>query len=257
METLIQFRNRSRKILRGMIHRPAGRAGRTGVPGAVLLHGFTGDRMESHWIFVKCSRALARAGIASLRFDFSGSGESEGTFSEASLETEVADALAGIEFFRRQRGISRERIALIGLSLGGFIAATLAHRVRAQALVLWSAPASLEELRSVAEQLSMPVKGQRDLVEYNAHRISRNFLNGIGTLDPLRGIASFQKPTLLIHAEKDETVSACHARRYLDAAGAAVKEAVIVPGADHTFNSTAWEREAIERSVAWLQTYLA
>src|SRR2546426_5960176 len=65
-----------------MIHRPERARARRGGPGVVLFHGFTGDRMESHWLFVKCSRALALAGIASLRFDFYGSGESEGEFSE-------------------------------------------------------------------------------------------------------------------------------------------------------------------------------
>ncbi len=255
MESLIQFRNRSGKTLRGMIHRPA-RGRRGGVPGAVLLHGFTGNRMESHWMFVKCSRALARAGIASLRFDFSGSGESDGTFAEASLRSEIADALDAVAYLRRQRGIIRERIALIGLSLGGFIAATIARRVRAQSLILWAAPASLEELQSYVEQLARPTPGRQDLVEYNAHTISLSFLNGAGEIDPLRQIAAFRRPTLIIHGEKDETVSAAHAQRYLEAAGASVKQAVVVPGADHTFSSLAWEGEVIDRSSAWLQKYL-
>ena len=72
-----------------MIHRPERARARRGGPGVVLFHGFTGDRMESHWLFVKCSRALARAGIASLRFDFYGSGESEGEFSEVTLQGET------------------------------------------------------------------------------------------------------------------------------------------------------------------------
>src|SRR6266568_7542966 len=141
METLVQFQNPRRKWLRGMLHFPGVSLGRRRrVPGVVFFHGFTGDRMESHWIFVKCARALAKAGIASLRFDFYGSGESEGEFRDASLLGEIADARAAVNFFRWQ-GIDAERLGMLGLSLGGVIAAILAPDCDARALVLWSAPA--------------------------------------------------------------------------------------------------------------------
>src|SRR5690242_21961025 len=126
MERLIEFANRADRKLRGMVHFPEPPVNGP-VPGAVLLHGFTGDRMESHWLFVKCSRALARSGIASLRFDFFGSGESEGEFREATLETEITDAEDAVRFFRHQDGVDRERIGLLGLSLGGAVAALTAQ----------------------------------------------------------------------------------------------------------------------------------
>lgn len=257
METLIQFRNPARKLLRGMIHRPPMRAGRRGMPGAVFLHGFTGDRMESHWMFVKCARTLARAGLASLRFDFYGSGESEGDFSEVSLQSEIADALAAVDFFRRQQGINPRRVALVGLSLGGAIGAFIAHRARVQALVMWSAPAHLAELAALATQAARAIPGPDHLVDYNGHKVSMHVLQGIDKVDPLRQIALFRQPTLLIHPEKDDYIPKSHASHYLDAAGAAVKELLVIPGADHTFSSVAWEQEVIGRTVEWLATYLA
>src|SRR5579863_2729220 len=98
MESPVEFQNRPGKWLRGMIHRPSSLARRRAAPGVIFFHGFTGDRMESHWLFVKCSRALAQAGIASLRFDFYGSGESEGEFREVTLRGEISDARAAIEY---------------------------------------------------------------------------------------------------------------------------------------------------------------
>src|SRR5207248_8810535 len=139
MESFVEFPNRAGRRLRGMIHRPLEARSRRGTPAVIFLHGLTGDRMESHWIFVKCARALAKAGIASLRFDFYGSGESEGEFREVTLQGEIADARVAIEFFRRQKGINPERIGLLGLSLGGAIAASVAGPGRVAALVLWSA----------------------------------------------------------------------------------------------------------------------
>jgi dipeptidyl aminopeptidase/acylaminoacyl peptidase len=232
-----------------MIHRPAAAKGRA--PGVVFFHGFTGDRMESHWIFIKCSRALAGAGIASLRFDFFGSGESEGEFREATLKTEIADAEDAVKFFRRQPGIDATRLGLCGLSLGGLIAASIAHRVRVKALVLWSAVAHPPLLHSLAATLSRPVPGRSGFVEYEAREISPQFLKSLTTVDPLKAVARYRQPTLIIHGEKDEAVPAAHADDFFLASAASFKEEIIVAGADHTFSSLAWERQVIERTVAW------
>jgi fermentation-respiration switch protein FrsA (DUF1100 family) len=250
-ENLVELRNRKGKRLRGMIHRPAATKSRDRVPGVVLYHGFTGDRMESHWIFIKCARALARNGIASLRFDFYGSGESEGEFREVTLKTEIADAEDAVKFLRRQEGIDPTRAGLCGLSLGGLVAASVAHRVRAKALVLWSAVAHPALLRSLRGTLAKPIPGSGGAVEYDAREISPRFLKSLAGIDPLGALARYRQPTLIIHPEKDESVPASHADDFFLAAGAPRKEIIIVPGADHTFSSIAWEREVIERTVAW------
>lgn len=257
MELLVQFRNRSGKWLRGMIHRPAGgRGGGRRVPGVVFFHGFTADRMESHWLFVKCSRALARAGIASLRFDFYGSGESEGEFGEATLEGEISDARAAVKFLLRQKGINPRRLGLCGLSLGGAIAACVASQARAGALVLWAAVAQLSHLRALSETATKMIPGEEGAREYGAHEISPHFLQNVDKVEPLKSIARFSGPTLIIHPEKDEFLSLSHPQDYFQAAGGTIKEKVIIPRADHTFTSIVWEREVIGRTVEWLRKYL-
>ncbi len=260
METLVEFQNRQRKWLRGMIHHPAGgrsrRKAARRVPGVVLFHGFTGDRMESHWMFVKCSRALAEAGIASLRFDFYGSGESEGDFREVTLRGEIADARSAVDFFQGQKGIDPRCVGLLGLSLGGLIAATLAPRVRPRALVVWSALAHTAHLRTLAEASVKPIPGKKGRFEYDAREISPHFLEDALAVEPLQSVASFKGPTLIIHPEKDAHVPYSHAEDYYRAAGGATKELVIIPGADHVYTSIAWEREVIARSVGWFRTYL-
>jgi uncharacterized protein len=254
MESFIKFRNPSRRCLRGIFHRPAGR-GRA--PGVVFLHGFTGDRMESHWLFVKCARALERAGVASLRFDFFGSGESDGTFREATLASEIEDARAAVEFFRRQKGVDRKRLGLLGLSLGGAIAALIATDARAKALVLWSALAYPHELRALSERVTKPLGDGSGAREYSGHIISARFLEGLDRVDPLGAIRRFKRPTLVIHPGKDELLPLRHPTAFFNAAGARIKEKVIVPGADHTFTSAAWEQEVISRSVSWFVKFLS
>jgi len=254
MESGVQFRNRRGKWLRGMIHRPT--ALRRRVPGVVFLHGFTGDRMESHWIFIKCARALAQAGIASLRFDFYGSGESEGEFREATLQGEIADARDAVEFFQRQRGIDPERVGLCGLSLGGCVAACIAHRVRAKALVLWSAVAHPAVLRALALERARPLPNAPGAVEYDAREVSARFLASAAIIEPLKSIGRFRRPTLIIHAGKDESVPVSHAEDFFQAVAARTKEKLIIPGADHTFTSLAWERDVIAGTAEWFRLHL-
>jgi len=254
MECFVEFPNPRRRRLRGVIHLPE-KAARH-VPGVIFFHGFTGDRMEAHWIFVKCARALARAGIASLRFDFYGSGESDGDFREVTLRREIADARAAVEFFRRQKGIHPERLGLLGISLGGMIAAVTARAVRAKALVLWSALAHPAHLSTLAEISVKPIPGSGGAVEYEAREISPRFIDSARSVEPVKSLARFKGPTLIIHPEKDMAVPFFHAQDFYQAAGSRVKELVVIPGADHVFTSVTWEREVIGRSVEWFRRHL-
>ncbi len=254
LESPVEFQNRSGKWLRGVIHRPPSTP--RGAPGVIFFHGFTGDRMESHWIFVKCARALARRGLASLRFDFYGSGESEGEFREVTLEGEVSDAYAATEFFGRYRGIDRERLGLLGLSMGGAVAATVAERAQAKSLVLWAALAHPHRLRKLADGATQRIPNGGGFLEYGAHAISPDFLENVEKIDPLKSIARFQQPTLIIHPEKDEYLPLAHAEDFFNTAAARVKKKVIISGADHTFTSLSWEKEVIGLTVKWFRKYL-
>jgi uncharacterized protein len=253
MEVHAQFKNSAGKRLRGMVHIPSGRGP---FPGVVFLHGFTADRMESHWMFVKCSRALARAGIASLRFDFCGSGESEGDFREATPMGEARDARDAVRYFRERREVDQRRVGLLGLSLGGAVAATVAPRVRARALVLWSALAHPDELQRLAQLKAPRIPDGSGDVAYGAHRVSAGFLSGLHRFDPLAGVRRFKRPTLIIHPENDEYLPLHHADHLFQNSAAKIRRKVIVSGADHVFTSIEWETEVIAQSVDWFRQYL-
>jgi hypothetical protein len=255
IERFVEFANPAGKTLRGMLHLPAA-ALKHRAPGVVLFHGFTGDRMESHWIFVKCSRALAQAGIASLRFDFYGSGESDGEFRQMSLRGEIADARAAVAFMRGQKSMDPERVGLLGLSLGGTVAAALAPSVQAKAVVLWSAVAHTAILRELTEQSAKKIPGKPGAFEFNAHEISPRLSEDVLKVEPVRHLARYKGPTLIVHPEKDEAVPVSHARDFFQAAGADAKEIVIIAGADHVYSSVPWEQEVIARTVLWFGRHL-
>jgi len=93
-------------------------------------------------------------------------------------------------------------------------------------------------------------------VEYEAREISPRFIDSARNVAPVKSLARFKGPTLIIHPGKDEAVPFFHAQDFYQAAGSRVKELVVIPGADHVFTSVTWEREVIERSVEWFRRHL-
>jgi hypothetical protein len=255
IERYVEFPNTAGKVLRGMLHTPAGSEKHPG-PAVVLLHGFNGSRIGPHWMFVKCSRALAQAGIASLRFDFYASGESDGESRQMTLRGEISDGRATVAFLRGQVGIDPKRVGLLGLSLGGAVAASLAQTVEAKALVLWSALAHTSRLCELVKKAAKKVPTRPGALEFDGRELNTRLFEDLLKVEPIRHLARYKSPTLIIHPEKDEVVPVSHARDFFQAAGAETKELVIIAGADHAFTSVTWEQEVFARTVPWLLRHL-
>ena len=135
MEKFVEFKSNGKRIV-GFLHIPEGKPK---VPGVLLCHGFTGTKSESHFIFTKLARNLAENGIAVLRFDFRGSGDSEGKFEEMTLETEMTDGERAIEYLIKRKEVMKENIGVVGLSMGAVTATYLASKYKnVKSLCLWS-----------------------------------------------------------------------------------------------------------------------
>ena len=116
MERPVVFYNQDQQI-NGILHSPTGHD--APCPAVAFFHGFTGTKVEPHRIFVKTARELAAIGFYVLRFDFRGSGDSEGDFSEMTIGGEVSDAIKSIDVLTAMQGVDPERIGILGLSMGG------------------------------------------------------------------------------------------------------------------------------------------
>jgi len=98
---------------------------------AVLLITGSGpqDRNETiynHRPFLVLADFLTRQGVAVLRVDDRGVGESTGDFSQATSEDFASDVLAGIEYLETRKEINPKKIGLLGHSEGGLIAPMVA-----------------------------------------------------------------------------------------------------------------------------------
>ncbi len=115
------------------LHRPAQPASRA----VVMCHPLGEEKLWSHRVFVSFARDLAAAGIAVLRFDFRGEGDSDRDFQGADLESRIQDACLAVDALRKLQPSVAE-VTLLGLRLGASVAAAAAARRSDVArLLLW------------------------------------------------------------------------------------------------------------------------
>lgn len=240
----------------GVLHLPVGAP--APVPAVLMCHGFTGDRQENHRLFITMSRRLAKAGIGSLRIDFRGSGESSGEFSDMTILTEVEDALAALDLLRSESRVDPGRLGILGLSMGGCVAAMTAGQAPdLKAAALWAAVAHpYEQFMGVARQTSVE---PAPLVDWAGWPIGAGFARALPECRPLEDICRYSRPVLLIHGTDDPTVKPSASADYSAALKAASipHKHVTVDGAGHTFNSLPWTEQVVTETLAWFQSHLA
>jgi exosortase A-associated hydrolase 2 len=103
-------------------------------PVAVMADPFAEEKKCAHRVMAEAAEALAEDGLTVLRFDYRGTGDSEGEFEDASLGDWREDLRRAVEWARAE--LAATAITLVGVRLGATLAAEAAAEVAADALVL-------------------------------------------------------------------------------------------------------------------------
>lgn len=107
-------------------------------PLVVMAHGHGTSREEGGG-YATVSENLARNGVASIRMDFPGCGDSTESFTENNLSNMLADLQAAGEFALADASVNEERLGLLGFSMGARLVALLsAIDPRYKAMVMWA-----------------------------------------------------------------------------------------------------------------------
>jgi putative redox protein len=203
----------------------------------------------------RISRALTREGIAVLRFDFTGLGNSDGDFANTNFSSNLQDLLAASDFLRENYDAPA---LLIGHSLGGAAVLAMAADVPdVRAVVTIGAPhkadhvarnfsASLEEIASTGE--ARVDLGGREF------SIKKQFLDDLEQHDHA-DLGKLRKALLIMHAPLDATVSIAEAEKiYVGARHP--KSFISLDDADHLLSRKA-DSEYVARTIAaWVERYL-
>jgi putative phosphoribosyl transferase len=129
----VGFPNEIGLELSGRLERPEFSAGP--VPVIIFAHGFDSSKDSPRGTMV--ADKIRSLGMATFLIDFTGHGASQGNKHESTIERQVNDLLAAIDFITHLEDIDPTRIGLCGASSGGLVALMAAlrdKRVRAVAL---------------------------------------------------------------------------------------------------------------------------
>jgi uncharacterized OsmC-like protein/alpha/beta superfamily hydrolase len=203
----------------------------------------------------RIARALTGEGIAVLRFDFTGLGNSDGDFANTNFSSNLDDLKAAADFLRREYAAPK---LLIGHSLGGAAVLAMANSVpEATAVVTIGAPFEAEHiLRHFSRELGEIEERGTACVTLGSRSftIKRQFVD-----DLLRheadAIGSLRKALLVMHSPVDEVVGIEEAEKIYRAA-MHPKSFVSLNDADHLLTRKADSRYAAATIAGWASRYL-
>lgn len=221
---------------------------------AIFAHCFTCSKETI--AAVRVSQKLTQLGIAVLRFDFTGLGNSQGDFSNTNFSSNIEDLICAANFLRENYQAPQ---LLIGHSLGG--AAVLAAgndiaEVTAIATVGAPAdPASVEQLLTSKIDQIMEAGEAEVIIGERKFKIKKQFLDDIRNQNLLKKISNLKKELLLFHSPEDKIVNFKNAQ-LIFAAAPASKSFISLSHADHLLTQ---KRDAIyvaDLLAIWASRYL-
>lgn len=255
----VALENQGQQIF-GILHRPVMIEN---PPIVVILHGFGSSKIGSNRAYVTLSTALAKAGIASFRFDFRGSGDSEGTLADITFEDLISDAVYVLKSLENFEGIDAKRVAFFGASMGGtvaILAATRTHKVKT--LALWAPVASgelwfrdfltahPEHLNTDPGKIGTSFKGFKLHPTFREQFARMAAYKAIQQLNPL--------PILHMHGEKDSVITIAHQEAFRQSCRSDAQNVHFLkyPEGQHALGYSPHFPEVVKECTAWFEKYL-
>ncbi len=221
---------------------------------ALFAHCFTCNRKVPG--AARTCRALAKQGIACLRFDFTGLGESGGSFADTTFLTNVDDLVAAYEFLAAEYTAPS---LLIGHSLGGAAAILAGQRMPlVKAVATIGAPFDpAHSIFHFADAIGdIDAHGTQTLsIAGRDIPISREFLETLADIDPETYIHKLRRPLLLLHSPTDQTVGIDSAQKIFLVARYP-KSLMSLDKADHLLVKKGAPQRAADLIRTWAEPYL-
>ncbi len=247
----LKFVNRNGQQLSGVLHKPESGSTRA---YALFAHCFTCTKNIK--AAVNIADALADEGVAVLRFDFTGLGQSEGDFADTHFSSNVEDLVDAARFLGSQYEPPK---ILVGHSLGGTAMMAAAHEIpSATAVATLGSPSDAEHVLQLIKEDIDQIEAQGEATVQLAgrpFRIKKSFIDDTREQNVRAGLGNLRKALLVMHSPVDDTVSIEQASQIFLAARHP-KSFVTLDDADHLLSRETDSRYAARVLSAWVSRYL-
>jgi putative redox protein len=220
----------------------------------LFAHCFTCNK--NYKAMAHISRTLAESGIAVLRFDFTGLGESEGDFADTNFSSNVADLIAAAEFLKDEFEAPK---ILIGHSLGGAaVLQATAHIPSSVAVVTIAAPSETAHLARLlaGTRPTLEARGEAEItIGGRTFTIKKQFLDDLERTRMQETIRDLNRALLIFHSPGDQTVGIDNAAQIFQAAQQP-KNFISLDGADHLLSNPRDSLYVGSLIAAWAGRYI-
>lgn len=216
-------------------------------PAVVMNHGHGGGRQEGGG-FARLAKALADAGILTIRMDFPGNGDSKESFTEGYLSNMISDSNASLAYLLANFPADPARLGILGYSMGGRIALTIGETegnpYKAMGLLAPSAGPGKDLALFLAgseaeyERLYAEASTDKGYADYTTQygqqqKLSKQWFDELIASRPLETISAYKGAMLVVHGDKDVVIKPAENEAVIAAYPAA--SIVLVPEADHGY----------------------
>ncbi|HIW12736.1 MAG TPA: alpha/beta hydrolase [Candidatus Salinicoccus stercoripullorum] len=224
-------------------------------PAVILCHGTASQKNEVGDLFVKFGDELAGAGIASIRFDFAGCGDSRAEQTDLTFYGEVSDTEKVYEYLVDHESIDSDRIGILGFSQGARVMAEFLgdHTDSIKAAVSLSGACHngkgvfrgwFERYEDELEKkgyATIPMGWREDLI------LPAKWFDDVKKSNPMDELSKYEGSILAVSGTDDELVPYRHVHEIIDMCSKAeIRDLKIIKDADHIFNCLDAERSKAE-----------
>ena len=219
-------------------------AGEGKFPAVVMLHGTASNREEAGNGYKMGAPVLAeKYGIATIRIDFMGNGDSTADYMGYTFDSAVSDAVAAANYMKGLENVDAENIGVMGWSQGGTDALLAAawHPEIFTSVVTWAGAPDMMLDGFFSEELYAEAKKNGFFTMTFDWRdplnVSLEWCDDVANTDVL---AEFTKgytgPVLAVHGTADTTVDPEWSNKIVAASSNEASKTYFIEGMDHTFN---------------------
>lgn len=235
------------RLLRGNVRMPDGGGP---FPTVIFLHGFTVWKTGPQRLYEEFVRRAVDEGFCVIRYDFYGTGESDGEFYEMTIGSEMKETEAIFAWAAEQPYVDPKNIFLGGHSMGALIAVVEAPKLRPRAVFGWATALTMAyQAGRRARTMGGPTQRGWDI---DGLELSREFMEEALGMDFLSMARGYNGPVLLLHgsADVDIPVESSYALKAMYGDNCRLD---VVEGANHRFLSLAWKKYIYEKTLLFLK----